>query len=133
MIQEGHIHFSELLILLGIAGLTVPFLHRFKISPVLGFLLCGIAAGPYGLPLLLRGTGWFDSLEMRNSEIIRTFSELGIVFLMFMLGLKLSLEDLWRMRRHILGLGCRAPMFINASLRRSEDNQVQSKLASYIP
>lgn len=100
-------HFSEILILLGIAGLTVPFLQRFRISPVLGFLICGIIVGPYGFPLWAQniGIGWKASPWDGDSEIVKNFSEMGIVFLMFMIGLKLSLNELWSMRRHILGLG----------------------------
>lgn len=106
-IPELQNHFSELLILLGIAGLTIPFLQRFRISPVLGFLLCGILVGPYGLSLWLQnlGAGWDAPLGIRDSEIVRGFAEMGIVFLMFMIGLKLSLNELWSMRHHILGLG----------------------------
>lgn len=106
-IPESQNHFSELLILLGIAGLTIPFLQRFKISPVLGFLFCGILVGPYGFSLWLQsaGAGWDSPLGIRDSEIIRSFAEMGIVFLMFMIGLKLSLSELWNMRHHILGLG----------------------------
>jgi CPA2 family monovalent cation:H+ antiporter-2 len=73
-----------------------------KISPVLGFLLCGILMGPHGL------ASWFDMERfpsIEDSKIIESFSELGIIFLMFMIGLKLSLNELWRMRKHILGLG----------------------------
>lgn len=106
-IPESQNHFSELLILLGIAGLTIPFLQRFKISPVLGFLFCGILVGPYGFSLWLQsaGAGWDAPLGIRDSEIVRSFGEMGIVFLMFMIGLKLSLSELWNMRHHILGLG----------------------------
>ncbi|MGZ9097507.1 MAG: cation:proton antiporter domain-containing protein [Micavibrio sp.] len=106
-IPESQNHFSELLILLGIAGLTIPLLQRFRISPVLGFLLCGILVGPYGLSLWLQnfGTGWGAPLGIRDSEIVSSFADMGIVFLMFMIGLKLSLSELWSMRRHILGLG----------------------------
>ena len=98
-------HFSEILTLLGIASIAVPFLHRFKISPVLGYLLCGVIAGPYGLALWSGEFKWIDYLTVQDSETIRGFADLGIIFLMFMIGLKLSLDDLWRMRHHILGLG----------------------------
>ncbi|MCE9508732.1 MAG: cation:proton antiporter [Alphaproteobacteria bacterium] len=98
-------HFSEILTLLGIASIAVPFLHRLGVSPVLGYLLCGIVAGPYGLALWSGEYKWIDYLTVRDNETIRSFANLGIIFLMFMIGLKLSLDDLWRMRHHILGLG----------------------------
>lgn len=96
-------HYKELLILLGVAGLTIPLLHRIKVSPLLGFLFCGLVLGPYGV------THWFSDVgslpQIDDSKMIESFSELGIILLMFLIGLKLSLNELWQMRRHILGLG----------------------------
>ncbi|MDF3023652.1 MAG: hypothetical protein K0R10_1013 [Alphaproteobacteria bacterium] len=103
-------NFSQLLIVLGIAGLTVPFLHRLKITPVLGYLLCGVLIAPHG-PF-----AWIEteaagaasdaaaSITMPEGALER-FGELGIVFLMFMIGLKLSINNLWKMRRDVFGLG----------------------------
>lgn len=103
-------NFSQLLIVLGIAGLTVPFLHRFKITPVLGYLLCGVLIAPNG-PL-----AWIDR-EVTGSaadaagtitmpeDALQKFAELGIVFLMFMIGLKLSINELWDRRRDVIGIG----------------------------
>lgn len=104
-LPESQSHFSELLILLGVVGLTIPFLQRFRISPVIGFLLCGIVVGPYGLSLWLQDLEWANVLGIRNGEIVKSFAEMGIIFLMFMIGLKLSLNELWSMRHHVLGLG----------------------------
>jgi len=98
-------HATDILILLGIVGLTVPFLQRLNISPVLGFLLCGLLAGPYGLPAAWQSLGYDFPAPIHDSAAIHAFGELGIMFLMFMIGLKLSLHDLWHMRRHIAGLG----------------------------
>lgn len=103
-------NFSQLLIVLGIAGLTVPFLHRFKITPVLGYLLCGVLIAPNG-PL-----AWIDrevtggaadaagTITMPE-DALQKFAELGIVFLMFMIGLKLSINELWDRRRDVIGIG----------------------------
>ncbi|MCC7036048.1 MAG: cation:proton antiporter [Alphaproteobacteria bacterium] len=103
-------NFSQLLIVLGIAGLTVPFLHRFRITPVLGYLLCGVLIAPNG-PL-----AWIDR-EVAGSaadaagtitmpeDALQKFAELGIVFLMFMIGLKLSINELWDRRREVIGIG----------------------------
>lgn len=103
-------NFSQLLIVLGIAGLTVPFLHRFKITPVLGYLLCGVLIAPNG-PL-----AWIDR-EVTGSaadaagtitmpeDALQKFAELGIMFLMFMIGLKLSINELWDRRRDVIGIG----------------------------
>lgn len=105
MQPESQFHFPELLILLGIAGLTIPFLHRFRIPQVLGFLFCGVLVGPYGLSLWGQDIGWIGAIGIKNGEIVNRFAELGVIFLMFMIGLKLSLSDLWGMRRQIIGLG----------------------------
>ncbi len=103
-------NFSQLLIVLGIAGLTVPVLHRLKISPVLGYLLCGVLIAPHG-PF-----AWIDrevaggaadaagKITM-TEDALQRFGELGIVFLMFMIGLKLSLNELWNRRRDVAGIG----------------------------
>lgn len=96
-------HYTDILILLGISGLTIPLLHKMRVTPVLGFLLCGFLMGPHGLDVWLGRPEWFPAI--RDSQLIESFSELGIVFLMFMIGLKLSLNELWRMRHHIIGLG----------------------------
>lgn len=103
-------NFSQLLIVLGMAGLTVPLMHRLKITPVLGYLLCGVLIAPHG-PL-----AWFDrevagaaadaagNITM-TEDALEKFGELGIVFLMFMIGLKLSINELWKRRRDVIGLG----------------------------
>jgi CPA2 family monovalent cation:H+ antiporter-2 len=95
-------HYSEILIILGIAGLTVPLLQKLRVSPVLGYLLCGILIAPQGLAAWLGFSGEKFTLE---PQAVAHFADLGVVFLMFMIGLKLSLNDLWKMRRHVLGLG----------------------------
>lgn len=94
--------YSEILIILCIAGLTVPFLHRLHVSPVLGYLLCGILIAPHGLASWLGFKGGSFTIE---PQAISHLAELGVIFLMFMIGLKLSLVELWKMRRHVLGLG----------------------------
>lgn len=97
-------HFSEILLILGIAGLTIPLLHRFRVSPVLGYLLCGIAISPKGLSSWVEESAGY-SFFVIDPQAIRSFADLGVIFLMFMIGLKLPLKDLWQMRRHVLGLG----------------------------
>jgi CPA2 family monovalent cation:H+ antiporter-2 len=103
-------NFSQLLIVLGMAGLTVPFLHRFKITPVLGYLLCGILIAPNG-PLawveheVLGGAADAAVKITMTEDALQKFAELGIVFLMFMIGLKLSINELWERRREVAGIG----------------------------
>lgn len=92
-------HHSQILIILGIVGLTVPLLHRLRVSPVLGYLLCGMLVAPKGL------VSWLGLPLTLDPDAIQHFADLGVIFLMFMIGLKMSLKDLWVMRRHVIGLG----------------------------
>ncbi|HYD17845.1 MAG TPA: cation:proton antiporter [Patescibacteria group bacterium] len=102
-------NFSELLIVLGVAGLTVPLLHRLRISPVLGYLLCGILLAPKGPFFWAEQAGSHAASvaadAFTGSDALENFGELGIVILMFTIGLKLSLNELWKMRHAVIGLG----------------------------
>ncbi|MDU6925859.1 glutathione-regulated potassium-efflux system protein KefB [Franconibacter helveticus 513] len=75
------------------AVVAVPVAARLGIGAVLGYLLAGIAIGPWGL-------GFISDVE----EILH-FSELGVVFLMFLIGLELNPSKLWQLRRSIFGVG----------------------------
>lgn len=83
----------DALIFLFIAVLVSPLCHRLRLSPVLGYLLAGSVVGPAGLGL------------MSDEEGARDLAELGIVFLLFMIGLELSWERLRVIRHFIFGLG----------------------------
>lgn len=85
--------FHDALIFLAIAVLVSPLCHRLRLSPVLGYLLAGSAVGPAALGL------------MSAQEGARDLAELGIVFLLFMIGLELSWDRLRVIRHFIFGLG----------------------------
>ena len=87
------------------AGLVIPFAKRLKISPVLGFLLIGLAVGPHGLARFAEQFSWLEHILITDVAGVRALAELGIVFLLFMIGLELSLERILRMRNLIFGLG----------------------------
>lgn len=98
-------HLREISIFLLTAAIFVPVFQRFRVSPVLGFLIVGAVVGPYGLGLL---TGQFPVLGyavLDNIEGVAAIAELGVVFLLFTVGLELSPERLWSMRRLVFGLG----------------------------
>lgn len=86
-------NFEILLIVLGISIVIVSILRRIHLPPILGYLIAGACIGPYGLALL------------ETKEEIRTIAEFGVVFLLFSIGLELSLPKLISMRRALLGLG----------------------------
>ncbi len=87
------------------AGIVIPLFKHARVSPVLGFLLSGIIVGPYGLVQLAPDVAWLRYLTISDIDGVRALAELGVVLLLFMIGLELSLERLWAMRTHVLGLG----------------------------
>ncbi len=97
--------YKEALLFLATAGVIAPLLFRLRISPVLGYLLAGVALGPYGLGSLARKAPWLGWLALGNVETIDRIAAFGVVFLLFTMGLELSFERLRRMRRLVFGLG----------------------------
>lgn len=105
--MESHIqipYFREFIIFLAAAALAVPLLQR-RMSPVLGYLLIGGLIGPYGLGLLADESPLVASLVISEIDGVRALAELGVVFLLFTIGLELSFNRLWKMRRLVFGLG----------------------------
>ena len=96
---------SDTLTILGAAGIVIPTFARFKINPVIGFILVGIIAGPFGLGALADRYPWLDWISISNPEGIERFAELGIIFLLFSIGLELSFRRLVGMRKMVFGIG----------------------------
>lgn len=84
---------TAILLFLFAAVVAVPIAQRLGIGAVLGYLLAGIAMGPWGFGVI------------RDVDEILHFSELGVVFLMFIIGLELNPGKLWQLRRQIFGVG----------------------------
>lgn len=97
--------FKEPVVILTAAAIIVPLFHRMKISPVLGFILCGVLLGPSGLGGLATSLPWLYAFTIQDRASIATMAEFGIVFLMFAIGLELSFERLIMMRKTVFGLG----------------------------
>ena len=95
----------DVMVFLFAAGIVVPLVRRLKISPVLGFLAVGLAIGPYGLARFTDSLPWLEYLLITDLDGVRLLAELGVVFLLFMIGLELSIDRLWAMRRRVFGLG----------------------------
>jgi CPA2 family monovalent cation:H+ antiporter-2 len=87
------------------AGVVVPLVHRLKVSPVLGFLVVGMVIGPHGLVRFADTFPWLQYILIDDVEGVRSLAHLGVVFLLFMIGLELSVDRLWAMRRMVFGLG----------------------------
>lgn len=101
--MEGQDLLTAGVVYLCAAVLVVPIAARLGIGAVLGYLLAGIAIGPWGL-------GFISDVE----EILH-FSELGVVFLMFIIGLELNPSKLWQLRRSIFGVGA-AQVILSAAV-----------------
>jgi CPA2 family monovalent cation:H+ antiporter-2 len=97
--------FKDALIVLGAAAVVVPVFHSLRVSPVLGYVLIGMVAGPFGLGALAQDVPWLAYLTIEDKAGITRVAEFGVVLLLFMIGLELSLERLQLMRRLVFGLG----------------------------
>jgi len=83
----------ETITLLGAAVLIVPVFQFLRLGTVLGFLAAGMFIGPAGLGLIT------------EVEQVRGLAELGVVFLLFIIGIELKPARLWLMRRQVFGMG----------------------------
>jgi len=97
--------YKDLVVFLAAAGVIVPLFNRLRISPVLGFLAAGVLLGPDGLARFAESAPWLSWLTISDAGQIRSLSELGVAFLLFMIGLELSWERLRAMRKLVFGLG----------------------------
>lgn len=83
----------NIFIFLAAACIIVPLASRFKLGSILGYLIIGILIGPFGFRLI------------GNAEEIMHFAEFGVIMMLFLIGLELEPETLWRLRKAIIGLG----------------------------
>src|ERR1700760_2182745 len=95
--------FSDSLVILGAAGLVIPAFTRFRISPVIGFILVGALVGPKGLGMLVGQAPWVYFVTITTPRASEPIAELGITLLLFSIGLELSFRRLWTMRAAVFG------------------------------
>ena len=91
--EHGNGFLLQMTIYFASAVFAVMASHRLGLGSVAGYLLAGIAIGPWGLRLV------------EQPEAIHAFAELGVVFLLFVIGLELEPHRLWTMRTRLIGLG----------------------------
>jgi len=97
--------YSDALVVLGTAGIVVPIVSRLGFSPVLGYLGAGALFGPLGLGSLINSFPPLYWFTVGDAKDVAGIAELGIVFLLFLIGIELSLHRLLTMRRLVFGMG----------------------------
>ena len=97
--------YSDALVVLGTAGIVVPVVRRLGISPVLGYLTAGALLGPLGLGSLIGVLPFLYWVTVVDAKNVAGIAELGVVFLLFLIGMELTFERLKAMRRLVFGLG----------------------------
>lgn len=96
---------KDALVILGAAGIVIPAFARLKISPVIGFILVGIATGPFALGALAQQHRWLEVLSISDPRSIEPFAEFGIILLLFSAGLHINFRRLRSMAPTVLGAG----------------------------
>jgi len=90
---QNHGFLQYAVVLLLAAVIAVPLAKRWQLGAVLGYLAAGALIGPSGIRLI------------GNTEQISQISELGVVLMLFVIGMELSPQRLWVMRRTVFGIG----------------------------
>ncbi|MFN3212605.1 MAG: cation:proton antiporter [Henriciella sp.] len=87
------------------AGLVVPVLRAAKLPAVVGFILAGIALGPSGFSAFSNSVPILEYVTISDPAAAAPLAELGVLFLLFLLGLELSFQKLWALKRTVFGAG----------------------------
>jgi CPA2 family monovalent cation:H+ antiporter-2 len=90
---ESHHILPDVLTILSFAIIVVLIFKKLKLSPVIGYIVAGALIGPYGFNI----AGYND--------VTKSLAEFGVVFLLFMIGLEITLERLFAMKKMIFGIG----------------------------
>ncbi len=96
---------SDIVVILGAAGIVIPAFARFRITPIIGFILVGILVGPFGLGALVAQYPALEWFTITDRAAIIPIGEYGIILLLFSIGLELSFRRLWKMRQLVFGVG----------------------------
>jgi glutathione-regulated potassium-efflux system ancillary protein KefC len=91
--MENHGFLQQALLYLAAGVIAVPIFKRLRLGAVLGYLVAGMAIGPWGFGFIT------------HPETALDFAELGVVLLLFLVGLELNAQRVWALRRSIFGLG----------------------------
>lgn len=97
--------YSDALVVLGTAGVIIPIFRKWGVSPVLAYLAAGAILGPNGLGSFTQSFHPLYWFTITNPTNVSGIAELGIVFLLFVVGLEISLQRLSAMRKLVGGFG----------------------------
>ena len=97
--------YSDALVILGTAGIVVPLLRKWKVNSILGYLCAGALLGPLGLGSLIERVPALYWCTIVHAHSIEMIAELGIVFLLFRIGIEMPLSRLKRMGALVAGMG----------------------------
>ncbi len=97
--------YKDAIVVLATAGVIVPFAKSLKINSIVAFMACGALLGPFGLGGFSATVPFLDAITVSSPEALAGPAELGVAFLLFVIGLELSFERLVTMRRLVFGLG----------------------------
>lgn len=97
--------YKDAVVVLATAGVIVPFAKSLRINSIVAFMACGALLGPFGLGGLVSSIPLLSTITVSSPEALAGPAELGVAFLLFVIGLELSFERLVTMRRLVFGLG----------------------------
>lgn len=115
-LHTGLPYLREAVVFLVATVAVVPLFQRLRASPVLGYLAIGAIVGPHGLGRLAQDRPWLAYVVIADVDHVQRFAELGVVLLLFVIGLGLSIDRVWRMRRAAFGLGLAQVAFCGAAI-----------------
>jgi CPA2 family monovalent cation:H+ antiporter-2 len=98
-------YFREIVLFLVLAGVLIPLLGKWRINQVLGFLAAGVLVGPFGAGRLSQDWPVMAWFTFPRQESVASLAELGVIFLMFTIGLELSFKRLITLRHWVFGVG----------------------------
>ena len=98
-------YLREALLFLALVGILIPLLQRLRINQVIGFLVAGVVIGPFGTGSLVDEHPWLALVTFPREQGVNALADVGVLFLMFLIGLELSIRRVWELRRWVFGAG----------------------------
>jgi CPA2 family monovalent cation:H+ antiporter-2 len=113
--DPGLPYLRETLLFLVLAGILIPLLQRLRVNQVLGFLAAGAVVGPHGLGRWAESAPMLAWLSFPRAQGVEALASLGVLFLMFLIGLEISMQRLWALRAWVFGAGS-AQVLVSAAV-----------------